>query len=1127
MSLTIVYGTAGTGKSEFCIQSMLDLHRRGLPSLMIVPEQFAHNAEARLVAQNGYLSDEIQSVSFKRLAQKHLRKQGLLRRSVTQTGKSMMLSRAVLQAGDALKLYRGAAAHAGFVDAMLSFIGTCKRSEITPRQLADAAAAETDAAFSAKLAELALIYEIYSGFLEGDYTDAEDYLPMFAADIRQRGTFRGVSVFIDEFFRFTPAEYDCIRALLVSGAEVYVTLGAPHATASGIFEPVTRTASYLIHLAESVGQRVLPPVYLTKKYRFADSPALEHFEAEYNVHPPHIYKEETRDIVLYTAPDTYTEVQILATKICRAVTELGLRYRDIAIIAGNLEVYTDLIKTVFPIYRIPVFVDQKRPLSQHPIMVMLFSVLDMMADGPETETLLAYAKTGYAGLSADEVDRLENYALAGRLRRGDWLDEKRFLQRADSVFYETEDYAETDADEAEALLTLRRRLLLPLEHLRERLGLSRKLRDRAAALFGFFEAIDLYHTVAAEVEHLKEERELQAAEQHGEVYNLLLGLLDELVTVFGDDAIGLKRLKTIITAGLSQCDISTIPPGSDQVFLGDANRSLVKNVKLLFVIGADDTAFPLPIATEGLLNDEERRQLASGGLDLGPDGQEQAFQNQFLLYSALHISCGALHFSYSVTNSEGGGQRPSELIRRVQKIFPAAATADNLTTPPDAESIIAGEGSAWQYLLEHFNETTPVVLYLKDYFRQHTTYGEAYAAMQRYSRYSAKAENLSLPMAEALYGRELHGSVTQLERYSNCPFSYFMQYGLRAKERKILKIDAPDIGVLLHKLVELASKRLAERHQSFGALDEAAAVRLAEETVTDFFGTLFIAKLYSEQRLAALVRRLTVLVSKMLLVLAKHVACGEFEPCAFEVAFGENGELPPVTIHLPTGERITLTGRIDRIDMLNKEGTLYIKIIDYKTGNKSFSLCDVYNRLSLQLAVYLTAVTEGGEALLGGMPKPAAMFYFRLADQTVDAADAERDNALLKQFKMSGLVLKDADLVRAMDTGIQAHSAVIPARMNANGTLSDSPGTSYATMEQFSRLSAYVKHVAGDIGREILAGHVPVLPCKNAGRLPCSYCDYRSVCSFDPSRDEMRVAPPLKPDVVWECMENDVTEDEN
>ncbi|MGN1058872.1 MAG: PD-(D/E)XK nuclease family protein, partial [Clostridia bacterium] len=959
----------------------------------------------------------------------------------------------------------------------------------------------------------------YQQALDAGYTDGEDYLAMLAAQAEQTDFFRGLHVFIDEFFRFTPAELDCIRAFCRAGAAVWVTLGAADANASGIFEPVQATALQLTRLAREAGIPMNPPVYLKEKHRFIHTPELAHFEAEYHHYPPRLYPEPTRNVSLYIAPDLYTEVQALAAAICRAVSEAGLRYRDVAVIAGDPELYADLIKTVFPIYNIPVFIDQKRPLLSHPIIVMLFSLLDLMTDGLETETLLSYCKTGYSGLPREETDRLENFALAGRLKRQDWLDDSRFLQRADSVFYRTESYEEADAADAASLLALRNRLLTPLTTLHAALSESRRVADRAAALFAFFEDVALYQTVQAELDSFKARGELQKAREHGEIYNLLITLLDELVLCLGDEKIGMDRLRTIISAGLSQCEISTIPPGSDQVFFGDVGRSLIKNVKALFVIGAGDSAFPAPPPKEGLLKDEERRLLAEKGVDLGPDGKKIVFHNQYLVYNALNISSGSLYVSYPVADHEGKGLRPSPLIRRLRKIFPKLTVTDNLTNPPEPERMIAGKASAWQYMLEHFHEDTATVLALKDLFEHDPAYKEAYAAMLRSAQYTNRVRDLSPPVARALYGTELHGSVTQLETYSSCPFSYFLQYGLKAKERKILKIDAPDVGSLLHKLVELASRRLTRAHRSFGDLNEEAAAQLADETVTELFSDLFITRLYAENRLAALIRRLKTLTAKMLLVIGTHVARGAFEPCAFEIAFGEDGQLPPVTIPLPTGETVTLTGRIDRIDTLRQDASVYIKIIDYKTGSKSFRLSDVYNRLSLQLAVYLMAATEGGEALFGAQPRPAGMFYFRLADRTADAAAQAAEDALLKQFKMSGLLLKDADIVRAMDQGIQGFSAILPARMKQDGTLSESGG-SYATLTQFKQLSDHVRRTAGAIGREILRGGAAISPCKSSQGLPCQYCRYHSICAFDPEKDPYRIAHPLKDEAVWSLLED-------
>ncbi len=1110
MPLTLIFGEAGTGKSEYCLSAMQELFSRGTASFMIVPEQFAHAAESRLVEKNGFISDEILSVSFQRLAFRLLKKNGKIKNSVSRIGKSMLLSGAVLESENALTLYKDTASKPGFIDAMLTFISECKRSEITPETLSAAAVSENPY-LSMKIKELSLIYGAYQARLMKEFSDTEDYLPQMATIIRQTKCFAGTCIFIDEFFRFTPAELDCIQAFLESGAEVYVTLGAVP-NAGGVFAPVTQTARHLRDLAKKAGTTIHPLVVLEEKHRFSSTPELLHFEKEYHHYPPTIYKEETRDISLYIAPDPYTEVQVLAANICRLVRENGLRYRDIAIVAGTPENYANLIQTVFPVYGIPVFFDRKRVLLAHPIMILFSSLLRLMSDGFRTEVLMTYIKTGYAGLTPDEADILENYALAGRLKPQDWTDNSRFLKRADSVFNPDEEWDADETKKAQFMLRLRDKALSPLLALKNDLAENRLVTHRAEAFFRYFESIHLYQKVESETKALAAQGRHQQAEEHGEIYNLLITLLDELVTCLGDEKIGLKRLETIITAGLSQCEMSTIPPSADQVFLGDAGRSLVKNVKALFVIGAVAGTFPDAPPSEGLIKDSERAQLEKQGLSLGPDGKKIAFQNQYLVYSALNISNGSMHVSYPVADQEGKGLLPSPFIQRLLKLFPALSVTNNLTAPPAAEEIIAGKGSAWQYVLEHFNDGDEAAASLKNFFGNDSDYATRYASMVRYSEYSHQVTDLSPELAKALYGKNLHTSITRLERFSSCPFAYFLQYGLKARERKILKIDAPDVGQLLHKLVELATQKIVDKKMDYADITTSEAAALAEETVTELFSSLFIRHLYAENRLAALIRRLKVQLTKLLSMIVTHIQKGEFEPCAFEVAFDENGLLPPLVINLPTGESITVTGRIDRIDTLKRDAEVYIKIIDYKSGNKNFRLHDIYNRLSLQLAVYLIAANDSDA--FGENPKPAGLFYFRLADQRVSANDKNTEAALIKQFKMKGLLINDAEIVRAMDKGISGHSAILPARMNNDGSLSASGGN-YATLSQFNQLKAYVRRIVGEIGREILSGSATISPCKADGTFPCEHCRYHPVCAFRADSDAYRTAAPLKDEVVW------------
>ncbi len=1113
MPLTLIFGEAGTGKSTYAIEKMNALHNQGIKTLMIVPEQFAHSAETRLISKIGYLSDEIQATSFKRLAHKYLKKNGTLRGSISSIGKSMLFAKAVIKNQKNLSLYKSTAKKPGFVDAVLSFIAECKRSEISPDDLCISIPEQP--LLSLKLQELSMLYSTYQELLASSYTDGDEAVSLFSQMIVRDGLFSNTCIFVDEFFRFTKAELSCLRAMLSSGASVFVTLGAASGQADGIYEPVSQTASALRQLAKETSSQIHEPIMLLDKHRFVASNELAHFEKEYAHHPPILYKEETHDITLYVAPNPYTETQVVATAIRRAVAQNNLRYRDIAILTGDPELYNDLIKTVFPVYDIPVFIDRKQSLLSHAVIVMFFSLFDLITRGIDTEALLTYMKCGYCGLTHEEIDKLENFALAGRLKRHDWLDDKRFLRQAKSIFNQEEDYEETNAEEAYLLLSIRNKMLAPLLNLRHNLAKSRLVSDRAAALFNFLEEIELKSQISMQIERHTEAKEHQQAKELSEIYNLLITLLNELVTCLGEEKIGLRRLTDILSSGLAQCETSIIPPTVDQVFLGDPHRSLTKNVKLLFVIGAVEGTFPSSATQDTLLKDSERSALENLSVHLGPGSKQITFHNQYVTYSALHISREKMHISYPVADMEGTGLRPSPLINRLRKIFPNLLSYDDLASFPPPQRIISGKQSAWQYVLEHFNETEPEIKSLKAYFSQDADYASAYQAALRFSKYKKQPGHLSPDIAHRLYGHHLRGSVTQFETYASCPFSYFLRYGLKAKERKILKIEAPDIGSLMHSLIELASQRIAKEKKHFGTLTEDYINQLASDLVEELFAGMFIKNMYGKNRLQALIKRLKRQTARLLSIISLHVAKGEFEPCDFEVAFDENGTFEPVSISLPNGDSVTLIGRIDRIDVMRQNAHVYIKIIDYKTGNKSFRLSDVYNGLSLQLAVYLIAATESEHYKKDGTPMPAGMFYFRLTDKSVNAGAKNAEEALFKQFKMSGLVLKDVDMIRAMDEGLEGYSSILPARISSKGQIIEKDG-SYATLEQFSRLKRHVLDTVSQIGEEILRGKNDIYPEKSKEGLPCRYCKYHPVCNFDAEQDFHNIAPPLKDDVVWE-----------
>ncbi len=1127
MSLQLICGAAGTGKSTFILEQIKVHKEQGERAILIVPEQFSHVAESELIAAVGYLSQDIQATSFARLSSRMLSECGKYKQAIDDVGRNMLMMRVLQELSGRLTVFSGAWEKPGFLRVMLDLVADFKRAQVDAKTLLDVADTELSRPLlSQKLRELAMIYNRYSEVLSEFFSDSEDNVSKLAQLIEEKNLFSGTHIYLDGFFRFTANELDVIRKLLACRTKLSITLCFPQeAEGVYIFEPCKKTAARLCAIAREVGAEILPTTYLEEKYRFKHSAELTHFESEAYRYPNGIYHGKTKDVSLFVARDPYSEISYLAVQIRRAVQAEGLRYRDMAIISGDLNRYQDLIKIIFPTYEIPVFVDERRELLSHPVILMFFSLFRLLSGGFAMQDVIAYAKSGYSGLCAEEADRLENFALTGHIEKKDWLDDDRFLKRADMVFDREEDLSETDHELAEEMLSIKTRLLAPVLRLKEAFVAERKASARVAALFDFFEEINLRASIAEQIELFEKRGERRLAEEYAEVYELLLSSLEQMALCFGDAAIGIQRMYAVLEAGFNGQSMGVIPTAADQVFLGDVNRSLVKNVKRVFVVGAIDGAFPASVPSEGILTDAERICLNARGLELAPDTKKMAFDNQFLVYQAIHISTEKVFVSYPVADMEGKGLRPSSLVLRLRKLFPELSQeSDLLDAVTDAKKTVASRQSAYHYLLETMGKdgSDGNQEMLREVLSETEEYREKLVLAEKYCNYCGKAKNLSKQNVYALYGTELRGSVSRFEKYVACPFSYFIRFGLKAKERKVLKIDVPDIGTFLHNAIEAFSIEMQKSGKSYRNITRKECEEMVDALISAMLQDNFLSRLYSQKKMQVLTERLKKTLMKSVWVICEHIKRGEFEPCAYEVAFDEKGEMEPLKILLPTGESLTIIGRIDRIDSYSDGANLYVRIIDYKSGNKEFKLSDVYQKLSLQLAVYLTVACETKNKIFGEQPKPAGMFYFRLTDPVVDASAGNREEAeeeILKKYKMSGLVLSDLDVVRAMDGRVVDYSKIIPVRIAKDGSLSEAQSKS-ATKEQLEQLKKYMKKTLAQIGREIMEGKTDIYPYRKGNRTGCDYCEFKSICGFDTERDKFHNMPQISDDKVWEKLDS-------
>ena len=598
----------------------------------------------------------------------------------------------------------------------------------------------------------------------------------------------------------------------------------------------------------------------------------------------------------------------------------------------------------------------------------------------------------------------------------------------------------------------------------------------------------------------------------------------------GAEEVKVETFLELLTVGLEEYNIGLIPPALEQVLVGSLERSKSHDVKAIYILGANDGMFPVPFKQEGILSDRDRETLGALGIELAPDTRGRTFEQQHLIYTALTSPSEYLRLSYCAADREGRALRPSITISRLKRMFPDISSESGM--------IAAGPGSSANTYVSApvptFNELVaamrqrlegkpadPLWGKVVDWYKREEHWQGKYARMMEGFNYSNRVELIRRERVKKLYGSNIHTSVSRLEKYSSCPFSYYVEYGLKARERRILKLDAPDMGSFMHRVIDIFSKEISESGKGWRRLErEQCAERVSsivDELVQDMAGNVFA----SSNRYRYLADRLKRVLTRAIWLIAEHIKRSSFEPVGYEMGFGQDEKLPPITLELPSGEKMFLSGRIDRMDCLDTEEARYFRIVDYKSGSKQFKLADVYYGLQLQLITYMDAVIGSLEKVSEKPVLPAGILYFRLDDPIVlggrEADPEEIEKAIMKELKMKGLLLEDVKLIKEMDTGIEGDFLIIPARINKGGELGRS---SSANAEQFNIMKRHVKKLLYKLGEEMLKGDISISPYRRKAMTACAYCKYLSVCQFDTrlSGNSYRNLYDRKDEEVWVLM---------
>ncbi len=625
-------------------------------------------------------------------------------------------------------------------------------------------------------------------------------------------------------------------------------------------------------------------------------------------------------------------------------------------------------------------------------------------------------------------------------------------------------------------------------------------------------------TIDKYVDYFKENDMAIEAKEYSEVRDIFIDVLERAVDVLGNEVMDLNEFMKVLNIGLSQYEMGLIPVALDQVNIGDITRIKSRGTKALYIIGVNDGVLPSASKEEGILSDNDRDILLEKGISLASDTRTKIFEEQFLVYTAFTIAEEYLVVTYPLADFEGKSQRPSIIVHRLKKILP------NVKEESEGFKLVNDKYEKISAKLPTLNELMIAIRknydgaeiedywkYVYDWYLREPKWKERIEYVKKGLEYTNLENNISKEKAKKLYEdnkNKISLSVSRLERYAQCPFAYYIQYGLKAKDRKIYEFTAPDLGSFMHEILDEFTNEIKEKDLKWSDLSKENCRNIINSLVDNQVKNNKSSILNSSKRYSYFTDRFKRILTKSVMVISEQMKRSDFEIYKNELAFGFSKDVNSIKLDLPSGESFYLNGRIDRVDKLNLDGETYLRIIDYKTGSKKFDLNKFYNGLQMQLLVYLDALINNSENIVENQAMPGAILYFRIDDPILkskgDLTEEEIKSEVLKELKLEGLLLDDVKVVKAMDNTLEpgTHSLIIPANMKKAGDLGKNKAL--ITIEQFELLRKYVNEKMVEICQNMIEGKIDIEPCKENKNIVCDYCNYSHICQFDSSLEDNR-----------------------
>ena len=1097
--LRLWIGRAGAGKTARVLET-IQQNRRMRDQLLIVPEHVSHEAEMELCRALGdTASRNAEVLSLRNLSGRVLGEVGGLADFTLDGGGKILTMRMALQeVGGSLRVFGNPSRRAAFLEQLVSLMDELYAYEIPPHDLyarvQDAPGQEGD-----KLRDVALLYAAYDARLRANGRDARSRVQKLRDALPQSAYLRGKDVYFDGFSYFNKAEESILLTALQQADSVTVTL-LGEKLPSEIFQNAFRQRQRLANMAQQMGHRCAVEFMQSK----ANTP-LAHLEKYFFSAAAPARGGGEEQVRLYEATTAYAEVEYVASQIRQMILN-GYRCRDIAVTARNLEEYGPVLEHIFARDGIPYYISRRSDILQKPPLLLILSALDAVTGGFEYEDMFRYLKTGLAGISRSECDILENYVVLWTIRGKMWLRDVPWTANPDGYGAELIPEHQQRLKEINAI---REKVRLPLLPLYENMKVPSAATDKAAALYRFALEAGVPQLLQRQARDFMASGRVQAAEEYRQLWEIFCTVLDQFAEILGDTSLTGEEFCRMLRLVLTQYSVATIPATLDQVKVSEMSRPGRRTVRAMFLLGCNDHLLPHAGRSSGILDQKDRAFLREHDMllaDASFDELDNELQN---IYSALTQPTELLHISYPTVSLDGSALRPAFVVERIRRLLPEVAVKHE-----DGQYRFAVPSTALEAAGRYPGSD------LASYFRTDSQYSHVLDAIQRAR--TLERGRLSPAAVRALYGTQVHMSASRMDRMKSCHFGYFMEYGLRAKERRAAGFQAPEIGTFIHYLLENVFRTVRDRG-GFDSVTQSELDDLVQRYIREYADTRIDRYSEKSARFRYLFERLQKTAKAIVNNVADEMRRSDFRLMEFELSFGgRDADLPAVRVEREDIS-LRLVGKVDRVDGWVKDGKLYLRVVDYKTGKKTFDLSDVQYGLGIQMLLYLFALEQEGERYFGLPVVPAGVLYLPARDVIVSekrgASPAKIESDIQKELRRSGLVLEDADILRAMEHDALENPVYLPISVKKDGTITDG----VASAHQLGRLGKYTEYLLRQIAGELARGNVDADPISRSPQdTACRWCAYASACYFRDGvgSDRRRYLKKTAPADFWQNIED-------